>query len=377
MVACGKSSMTENSEHDEDEHAEKVHLSVQQFESLEMKVDTIPLRNLSTYVEANGQLEVPPQNEATVTAIIGANVTVIKVVEGDKVRKGQALAYISHPDLIQLQTDYVNAWNQFQYLEKEYQRQKKLYSEKVGSGKEFQKIQSEYQSMNGSVKGYEAQLRLMGLKVSKVKEGNLYEQVPVLSPIAGYIRLVEVKIGQFVQPQTEMFEIVNIEHIHADLMVFEKDMNKVKQGQKVKFKIESSPEKELEAEIFAVGKAFEQDPKAIHLHAEIENKEGLMIPGMYVRGRIMVDKIEAFALPNGGVVRDGEKFYLFTVEKEEEENGEIEWEFEPVEIAIGNEDDGWTEVKPLKAIEEGTVVAWNNAYYLLAEMKKGEAEHEH
>ena len=135
--------------------------------------------------------------------------------------------------------------------------------------------------------------------------------------------------------------------------------------------------KELEAEIFAVGKAFEQDPKAIHLHAEIENKEGLMIPGMYVRGRIMVDKIEAFALPNGGVVRDGEKFYLFTVEKEEEENGEIEWEFEPVEIAIGNEDDGWTEVKPLKAIEEGTVVAWNNAYYLLAEMKKGEAEHEH
>ncbi|MFY0654378.1 MAG: efflux RND transporter periplasmic adaptor subunit [Cyclobacteriaceae bacterium] len=377
MAACGKSSMTENSEHDEDEHAEKVHFSVQQFESLEMKVDTIPFRNLSTFVEANGQLEVPPQNEATVTAIIGANVTSIKVIEGDKVRKGQALAYISHPDLIQLQTDYVNAWNQFQYLEKEYQRQKKLYSENVGSGKEFQKIQAEYQSMNGSVKGYEAQLRIMGLRVNKVKEGNLYEQVPVTSPIDGYIRLVEVKIGQFVQPQTEMFEIVNIEHIHADLMVFEKDMNKVKKGQKVKFKVESSNNKELEAEIYAVGKAFEQDPKAIHLHAEIENKEGLLIPGMYVRGRIMVDNIEAYALPNKGVVRDGEKYYLFTVEKEVEENGEIEWEFEPIEVAVGNEDDGWVEIKPLKAIEKGTMVAWNNAYYLLAEMKKGETEHEH
>lgn len=377
IAACGKSAITENTEHEEDEHGDKVHFSVQQFESLAMKVDTIPLRNLSTFVEANGQLEVPPQNEATVTAIIGANVTAIKVVEGDKVRKGQALAYISHPDLIQLQTDYMNAWNQFQYLEKEHLRQKKLYSEKIGSGKEFQKIQAEYQSMKGTVKGYEAQLRLMSLNVSKVKAGNLYEQVPVTSPIDGYIRLVEVKIGQFVQPQTEMFEIVNIDHIHADLMVFEKDMNKVRQGQKVKFTIESSPEKELEAEIFAVGKAFEQEPKAVHLHAEIENKEGLMIPGMYVRGRIMVDEIEAFALPNEGVVRDGEKFYLFTVEKEVEENGDIEWEFEPVEIAIGNEDDGWTEVKPLKVIEKGTVVAWNNAYYLLAEMKKGEAEHSH
>ncbi|WP_026210584.1 efflux RND transporter periplasmic adaptor subunit [Flexithrix dorotheae] len=377
MAACGKSSVTESSEHNEEEHAEKVHFSVQQFESLGMKVDTIPFRNLSTFVEANGQLEVPPQNEATVTAIIGANVTSIKVIEGDKVRKGQVLAYISHPDLIQLQTDYVNAWNQFQYLEKEYQRQKKLYSEKVGSGKEFQKTQAEYQSMNGAVHGYEAQLRIMGLIVNKVKEGNLYEQVPVTSPIDGYIRLVEVKIGQFVQPQTEMFEIVNIEHIHADLMVFEKDMNKVKKGQKVKFKVESLIDKELEAEIYAVGKAFEQDPKAIHLHAEIENKAGLLIPGMYVRGRIMVDNIEAFALPKEGVVRDGEKFYLFMVEKEVEENGEIEWEFEPVEIATGNEDDGWVEVKPLKTIEKGTVVAWNNAYYLLAEMKKGETEHEH
>ncbi len=377
MAACGKSSMTESTEHNVDEHTEKVHFSEQQFESLGMKVDTIPLRNLSTFVEANGELEVPPQNEATVTVIIGANVTSIKVIEGDKVRKGQALAYISHPDLIQLQTDYVNAWNQFQFLEKEYQRQKKLYSEKVGSGKEFQKIQAEYRSMNGSVKGYEAQLRILGLRISKVKEGNLYEQVPVTSPIDGYIRLVEVKIGQFVQPQTEMFEIVNIEHIHADLMVFEKDMNKVEKGQKVKFKVESLIDKELEAEIYAVGKAFEQDPKAIHLHAEIENKEGLLIPGMYVRGRIMVDKIEAFALPKEGVVRDGEKFYLFIAKKEEADNGDIEWEFEPAEIVIGNEDDGWIEVKPLKSIEEGTQVAWNNAYYLLAEMKKGETEHAH
>ena len=186
-----------------------------------MKVDTLPFRNISSYVEANGQLEVPPQNEAAVTAIIGANVTSIKVIEGDKVSKGQVLAYLSHPDLIKLQTDYSNSWNQLQYLEKEYQRQKKLYEEKVGSGKEYQKIQSDYQSMKGNVKGYEAQLKMMGLGLEKIKQGEIYEQIPVPSPISGHIRLVEVKTGQYVQPQTEMFEIVNINHIHADLMVFE------------------------------------------------------------------------------------------------------------------------------------------------------------
>lgn len=387
IAACGNSGHEEEgheyengeaSEHHEhgEGHEEEVHFSEQQFQSLNMKVDTLPFRNISSYVEANGQLEVPPQNEAAVTAIIAANVTSIKVIEGDKVSKGQVLAYLSHPDLIKLQTDYFNSWNQLQYLEKEYQRQKKLYEEKVGSGKEYQKIQSDYQSMKGNVNGYEAQLKMMGLGQEKIKQGEIYEQIPVPSPISGHIRLVEVKTGQYVQPQTEMFEIVNINHIHADLMVFEKDMHKVKEGQKVRFSIESLPDKELEATIYAVGKSFEQDPKAIHLHAEIENKEGLLIPGMYVRGRIMTEIIQSYALPEAAVVREGEKYFIFTAKKEND-NGETEWAFEPVEVIAGAIDEGWIEVKLLKPLENSVTVAWNNAYYLLAEMKKGEAEHNH
>lgn len=387
IAACGNSGHEEEghehengeaSEHHEhgEGHEEEVHFSEQQFQSLNMKVDTLPFRNISSYVEANGQLEVPPQNEAAVTAIIAANVTSIKVIEGDKVSKGQVLAYLSHPDLIKLQTDYFNSWNQLQFLEKEYQRQKKLYEEKVGSGKEYQKIQSDYQSMKGNVNGYEAQLKMMGLGQEKIKQGEIYEQIPVLSPISGHIRLVEVKTGQYVQPQTEMFEIVNINHIHVDLMVFEKDMHKVKEGQKVRFSIESLPDKELEATIYAVGKSFEQDPKAIHLHAEIENKEGLLIPGMYVRGRIMTEIIQSYALPEAAVVREGEKYFIFTAKKEYD-NGETEWAFEPVEVIAGAIDEGWIEIKLLKPLENSVTVAWNNAYYLLAEMKKGEAEHNH
>ena len=371
IVSCGNSVNKEEGEELEEEHVEEVHFSTQQFQSLRMKVDTLPLRNISSYVDANGQLEVPPQNEAAVTAVIGANIISIKVIEGDKIKKGQVLAYLNHPDLIKLQTDYINSWNQLQYIDKEYQRQKKLYDEKVGSGKEFQKTQADYQSMKGTVVGYEAQLRLLGLSLMKIQQGEIYDQVPVSTPISGYVRHVNVKTGQYVQPQTEMFEIVNIDHIHTDLMVFEKDMHKVKEGQKVKFSIESLPGKELEATIYSVGKAFEQDPKAIHLHAEIHNKEGLLIPGMYVRGRIIIDDVRCYALPEAAVIRDGDKYFIFTAEKKDED-GEVEWEFVPEEIIVGAMDNGWIEVKLLQPLEEGTTVAWNNAYYLLAEMKKGE-----
>ena len=133
IVACGisepeeerhehgnneESEHSEHGERHEEEEEEEVHFSEQQFQSLDMKVDTLPFRNISSYVEANGQLEVPPQNEATVTAIVGSNVTLIKVIEGDKVSKGQVLAYLSHPNLIKLQTDYINSWNQLQYFGK-------------------------------------------------------------------------------------------------------------------------------------------------------------------------------------------------------------------------------------------------------------------
>lgn len=371
----GANEEPEHDEHDEG-HDDEVHFSEQQYQSLKMKTDTLPIRNISSYVEANGQLEVPPQNEATVTAIIGSNVTLIKVIEGDKVTKGQVLAYLSHPNLITLQTDYIQNWNQLQYLEMEYQRQKKLFEEKVGSGKTFQKTQADYFSMKGLVMGYEAQLKMMGMRLDKVQQNEIYEKVPVTSPINGHVRLVEVKTGQYVQPQTEMFEIVNIDHIHADLMVFEKDMHKVKKGQQIRFTIESIASQELEAKIYSVGKAFEQDPKAIHIHAEIENKKGLLIPGMYIRGRIMINDVKSYVLPESGVVREGEKYYIFTANKEND-NGKTEWAFKPVEVSIGTKDDGWVEINLLSSLDNGEVIAWNNAYYLLAEMKKGEAEHSH
>ena len=118
---------------------EEVLLSQKQFETLKMKIDTIALRNLVGYVEANGTLEVPPQNEAAITSVVGANVVSINVIEGDKVNKGQVVAYLSHPNIIKMQTDYWNAVSNSNFLKKNYLRQQKLYNAGVGSGANFQK----------------------------------------------------------------------------------------------------------------------------------------------------------------------------------------------------------------------------------------------
>jgi cobalt-zinc-cadmium efflux system membrane fusion protein len=358
---------------DHEEGAEEAHLSEAQFQSLEMKVGPLPERNLGAYIEANGQLEVPPQNEALVSTYIGANVVSIEVIEGDKVSQGKVLAYLSHPDIIQLQTDYLSAYNSLTYLEKDYLRQKKLYEENVGSGKDLQRLEAEFLSAKGKSNGYEAQLKLLGLSIDEINAGNVHERIPVRSPIDGHVRKVEVKTGQFVEPQKDLFDIVNVEHIHADLMVFEKDVHKVREGQKVLFSVEGHDEYDLEAVIYSVGKAFENDPKAVHLHAEIENKHGVLLPGMYVRGRIMSEENLVTAVPEEAVVNEAGKDYVFTANSLENK----EWEFIPVEVKVGTRSDGLVSITLISEAKENETFALNNAYYLMAQMKKGEAGHEH
>ncbi len=356
--------------------SQKLHLSQQKFEALGLKVDSLPTKSLTGLVEANGQLKVPPQNEAAITAIIGANVTSIRVMEGDKVSKGSILAYLSHPDLIKLQTDYTNVYNRMQYLEKEYQRQKRLYEAEVGSGKKFQQTESEYNSVKGQVNGLESQLGLLRLNLDRIRKGKVYSQVPVVSLINGYVEKVNIKVGQFVQPQTEMFQIVNTKHVHADLMVFEKDVSKVKKGQMVEFNIESMPDSNLKARIYSVGKTFEKNPKAVHIHAEIENKHGDLFPGMYLTAKIATSENEVPAVREEAIITENGEPYIFTARKITEE-GEEEWALSPLKIVTGQEDDGWVEVKLLKPLQKGEKVVLNKAYYLISEMKKGSTEHSH
>jgi cobalt-zinc-cadmium efflux system membrane fusion protein len=363
--------------HTQDEHTEMVEFTASQTEMLGLKFGKIEQRNLSAFVRTNGQLKVPPQNKASVTAIFGANIQSVEVIPGESVKKGQTLATIRHPNLIRIQTEYTRDSNDLDYLEAEYQRQEKLLEGEVGSRKEFQKVKSEYLTMKARVKGLESQLRQLNLSAASIKNGEISEIAAITSPIEGSVNGIKVNIGQYVAPETTLFEVIDNHHIHVDLMVYEKDIAKIEKGQKVFFHIESAPKEEFPAEIFAVGTTFEQDSKAVSVHAEIlgDKPKGLL-PGMYVKGRIMLKGESQLAVPEGALVRSGDSHLLFSVE-EKLENGEKVYHFTPLEVIVGVEENGWVEIKPIRPIPESTQIALNQAYFLLAEMEKGEGIHGH
>lgn len=364
---------SEPEKHDQEEvHSEvaEAMLSQRQYEALGMQIDTLKKRLMSGYVEANGVLEVPPQNEAAVTSVYGGNVSKILVIEGEQVNKGEVLAYISHPEIVKLQTELLNAANQLKFQEQEFNRREKLYKAGVGSGEEFQRAKANLNSAKGLVNGLKAQLRLLHLDPQEVINGNIVSQIPVLSPISGAVQEVNVKTGQFVEAQTGMFEILNTEDVHADLEVFEEDISEVEVGQPVFLSLGSG--EELKAEVLTIGKVFEQDPKAVHIHAEIEDQPENLVPGMYVRGKIATGNSETVAFPEDAIATEGNNFFVFKAERE----GDA-WSFKPVEVILGEKDKNWVEVNFISPVEPETKFTYNNAFYLMAQMNKGEGGHSH
>jgi cobalt-zinc-cadmium efflux system membrane fusion protein len=346
-----------------------VHLTDAQVKDLGVTIGKIPEHKFSGLIEANGTLCVMPQSEASVSPYVGANVRSILVKEGQSVRRGQKLAYLSHPDLLDLQSRYLSAYNRMSYVSQEYNRQKELYSEKVGSEKDFQQIQSEYRSLQAEIRTGSAQLRMIGIDPSGVAAGKTVTSIAVYSPINGTVDRIDVKTGQYADSQIPMFHIVNTDNVYADLLVFEKDVPNVKVGQSVSLLLRSANGAQYEGKVYSVGKTFETNPKVVHVRASIDGPKSGLIIGMYLCGKIASDVASLEAVSEEGVVDEDGKSYIFSASKEK--GG---WCFSPIEVSRGRNEGGYVEIKGFDG--QSLDIALDNAYYLLSEMKKGETGEE-
>ena len=377
-------------------------LNEKQREALELEVGTFQMRNLTTLVKTNGELEVPPSSIADITAIIGGNVKEIKVFHGDKVKKGQVLAVLAHPDYISLQEEFAEMANKLEYLDKEYNRQKELFENNVGSGKDYQLVKSEFNTAKSRYQGLKSRLLLLNLSPENVKNGSISNTINILSPINGYVNEININVGTFVDSKDKLMEVTDNSKIHADFLVFEKDVHTIKKGQKVDFTVSNRPGEELSAKIFAIGKEFEANSRAVHIHAELDNVQTGLIPGMYISGHVHTDENYSLALPEKAVVTEGTKSFIFILDQvaliefaeeseeggdgceddcedkcEDEEKviiGEDAMAFKMVEVITGQKDAGYTEIRLLDSLPENTQIVMNAAYYLLSDLKKDEAE---
>jgi cobalt-zinc-cadmium efflux system membrane fusion protein len=189
-------------------------------------------------------------------------------------------------------------------------------------------------------------------------------------------------MGEYVSTDKRLFQVVDNKHLHCAFRIYEKDILKVKEGQQIEVSSPSFRNQTFTATIYAISPAFEESPKSLHIHADFEKHDDRLISGMYVTGKIKSDSISRTVLPrNAVVVEDGKKYVFIksTNEMYEDEHNhhEDKLNFLKMEVTTGIEQDDWIEILNASNFTENSKIVLKSAYYLQAEIGKGETEHSH
>lgn len=345
---------------------EEVNFTDAQIKAIGLELGTFENKNLTTALKINGKLSLPPQHQAQVSILAGGVVKAILVQDGEFVNAGKTLATIVNTDVIQLQQDYLENNANLQYLEKEYQRQKELRDDAINSGKTFQQSQRELQIAQAKKETLKSKLAQLGINAAGLSSKNIASSIAIKAPISGYIQHVNLSMGKFADANAVLFEIVDNRYLHLDLKVFEKDIHKIKIGQKITFSDANDVSHTHSATIFAINRAFEPNEQAVLVHAKINETTETLLPGMYVEARVKINKEQTTVLPSEAIVNNGDEHFIF-VEKTKNT-------FQQIKVQTGASDMGYTEVKPIDEVSSNAKVVIKGAYYLLSELTKGSGE---
>lgn len=339
MVSCGNKNSEASSAEEQGEETGIV-VTQDQFDTNDLMIGTLEKRTFPKIVETSGMIDVPPENRATITAFMGGFVKQTSLLVGNRVKEGQLLVVLENQEFVQMQQDYLEIFNQLDFLKAEFERNQTLFEEKIASQKNFLQAKSNYDTAKARYQGLKEQLQMLNISPSAVEQGKISSQAAIYAPITGSITKMNVAKGSYVSPATEILEIVNNDHIHLELTVFEKDILKVKKGQKILFKIPEASETSFNAEVYLVGTSIDSDKRTIKVHGHLEHEEDTnFLPGMFVDAMIMTDTVQTWALPEEAVIESEGNHYVLKLIKKEDG-----YTFERIPVAQGNSYDGYSEI---------------------------------
>ncbi len=367
LAGCGKETAETKVEARQDE-SNVVELSKEQMETVAIKLGAVEQKQISGTIKVNGILDVPPQQLVSISAPLGGFLKNTELLQGSRVKKGQLVATIENIDFIQIQQDYIEAKSNFDLAKIEFARQQELAKENVNSQKTLQQANTNYLNWQARYGGFKEKLRVLNINASSVEQGNLTSLINLYSPINGYVTQVAVNIGKFVNPADVIIEIVDTEHLHAELIVFEKDVPKLKIGQKVRFTLANETTERM-ATVYLIGREINEN-RTIQIHCHIDKEDPNLLPGMYLNALVETGGATVAALPDAAVIDFQGKKNLFVLRGAGADSTHAQFEMIPIEI--GHSELGFTEIKLPTDFDKSAKIVIAGGYALLSKLENTE-----
>lgn len=361
FVACGNSEKNIETVVEVETASNEITVTKQQFEGENMTFGSLSEEEFNEVVKTNGMIDVPPHNKSSITTFIGGYITKTPLLVGDKVKKGQLLVTLENTEYVEIQQNYLEVAEQLSYLKSEFTRQKTLFDENITSEKNFLKAESAYKSNLAHYNGLRKKLEMMHINPASVEQGRISSTINLYAPIAGYVTKVNISNGTYVSPSDIVMEIVDTDHIHLELSVFEKDILKIKKDQVIRFKIPEASNNTFFAEVHLVGTTIDEKSRRVKVHGHIDNTETNFIVGMFVEAEILVHSNKSLALPKEAILNVENDFFALVLKEETS----TEYHLEKVKINQGRETEAFVEVLNAEVLKDKQIIT-KGTYMLLS-----------
>ncbi|AOW59424.1 TPA: efflux RND transporter periplasmic adaptor subunit [Legionella pneumophila] len=202
--------------------------------------------------------------------------------------------------------------------------------------------------------------------------GNPPPSVAVNAPIAGIIDARNINLGQAVEPNTVLFHISNRDKLLVIAQVYEEDLGKVKVGQEVNIHALSYPKQTFPGQVTLIEPNLDPMTRTVNLRITLDNKEGLLKPGMFVRANVILTHNKAaLTVPNAALLQADNQQFVFV------QNGDT---YKRVNVKVGAVEDDYSEITEGLVPGDLVVTQGNRELYTLwlsggRKLQSGQEEH--
>ncbi len=347
-----------------------VQLSAESLKQIKLETETVSLQPLTGFISIPAKVITNQDYEAQVGSLVQGRVHKVFVKIGDFVKAGHVMMTVEGFDIGSIKSGYLKAKAELDYTKANYERQKKLFDEKIGSQKVVMETQAEYQKAMAEFKAEDNKIHSIGLSDDDVINGKSADEhtastLPIKSPISGVVVERNVVIGQLVDPTINAFKVINNSSLWVDGQIYEKDLNKINHKTKAVFTTSSYPGEEFDGNVIYIGQTVDESSRTIMIRGEFRNKNNKLKPQMFGELQLPIgENAMAIIIPDEAVVKDADQYYVFV------QTGETTFEQRMVKtgISLNNR----IEIK--EGLKVGEKVASKGVFYLKSELKKSELE---
>lgn len=288
-----------------------------QFDSEKMEIGEPLLHAFTDVVHFTGSVIPATNGQAQISLPLPGIIDKIHCKPGQLIRKGSAMFEVSGSGFVDQQKDFAESSAIVSRLKSDYLRAKELYADNIATKKDFTYAESSYNAENATYKALKIKLESMGLDVSKIEDGEFYRSFTLKAPMNGFVSSIHATIGQYIEPQQNIAEIIDDRSFQLKFSVFEKNSSILKIGQSVAFHINGNKTKSYKATISAVGKHIMPESKSMDCYAAIANPTTIhLVNNQFVEGVVYTAMDSVLSVPETAIINSENDSYVLLYEKE-------------------------------------------------------------